>query len=100
MKDQMLTDKNPERRQWRSSLAVAALGALAFGWLTVAAAQDIANGTLAGAIRSSDQPCDRVLEKERLSENPPTWRVRCNSGHYEVTMKDDMATASAVVSID
>lgn len=100
MNNRTVSDKHSGRRPRRSSLAASALGALALGWLTVVPAQDIANGTLAGAIRSSDQPCDRVLEKERLSESPPVWRVRCNSGHYEVTMKDDMATASAVVPID
>ena len=98
MKYRTIADKHSGRRQWRSSLAVTALGALALGWLTVVPAQDVANGTLAGAIRSSDQPCDRVLEKERLSESPAVWRVRCNSGHYEVTMNGD--TATAVVSID
>ena len=79
---------------------VAALGALALGWFTAVPAQDIANGTLAGAIRSTNQPCGRVLDKERLSENPPVWRVRCNSGHYDVTMNDDRVTAAAVVPID
>ena len=98
MKDRTIADNHSGRRQWRSSLAVTAVGALALGWLTVVPAQDVANGTLAGAIRSSDQPCDRVIEKERLSESPAVWRVRCNSGHYEVTMKGD--TATAVVSID
>jgi len=100
MKDRTTTDEHSGPRLRRSSLVASALGALAVGWLTVVPAQDIANGTLAGAIRSSDQPCDRVLEKERLSKSPPVWRVRCNSGHYEVTMKDDMVTASAVVPID
>lgn len=98
MKDRAITDKHSRRRQWRSSLAMTALGVLGLGWLTVVLAQDVANGTLAGAIRSSDQPCDRVLEKERLSESPAVWRVRCNSGHYKVTMKGDAATA--VVAID
>lgn len=98
MKDRTIADNHSGRRQWGSSLAVTALGALALGWLAVVPAQDVANGTLAGAIRSSDQPCDRVLEKERLSESPAVWRVRCNSGHYEVTMKGD--TATAVVPLD
>lgn len=98
MKGRTTTNSSSGRRQWRSSIAVAALGVLAVGWLTVVPAQDVANGTLAGAIRASNQPCDRVLEKERLSETPAVWRVRCNSGHYEVTMNGD--TATAVVSID
>ena len=98
MKVRATTNKSSGRRQWHSSIAVATLGVLAVGWLTVVPAQDMANGTLAGAIRASNQPCDRVLEKERLSEKPAVWRVRCNSGHYEVTMTGD--TATAVVSID
>jgi len=98
MKGRTTTDRGFGRRQWHSSIAVATLGLLAVGWLTVVPAQDMANGTLAGAIRASNQPCDRVLEKKRVSEKPAVWRVRCNSGHYEVTMTDD--TATAVVSID
>ena len=98
MNGRTIPDRNSARRQWHSSIAVATLGLLAVGWLTVVPAQDMANGTLAGAIRASNQPCDRVLEKKRVSEKPAVWRVRCNSGHYEVTMTDD--TATAVVSID
>ena len=98
MKGRTITNRSSGRRQWHSSIAVATLGLLAVGWLTVVPAQDMANGTLAGAIRASNQPCDRVLEKKRVSEKPAVWRVRCNSGYYEVTMTGD--TATAVVSID
>jgi len=98
MNGRTTTNGSSARRQWYSSIAVAALSVLAVGWLTVVAAQDMANGTLAAAIRASNQPCDRVLEKKRVSEKPAVWRVRCNSGYYEVTMTGD--TATGVVSID
>jgi hypothetical protein len=78
--------------------ALAAAGAIAFGWLTTAAAQDVPNGTLAAAIRASDHPCERVLEKEQVSGSQSTWRVRCNSGTFQVTMGAD--TAATVVRID
>jgi hypothetical protein len=63
--------------------------AIALCWLTAAAADDIPNGTLAGAIRASGHPCERVLSKEQISQNPSTWQVRCNSGSFQVTMTKD-----------
>lgn len=80
------------------SITVAVGGALALGWLGVAAAQDVAHGTLAAAIRSAGYPCARVLEKERASEGSSVWRVKCNSGRFSVTMDGD--SASAVTPID
>lgn len=74
------------QRRKRTSVTTAGLGVVAAAWLTVAAGQDVANGTLAAAIRASDHPCDRVIDKERVSAS--VWRVRCNSGHFQVTLKD------------
>jgi len=98
MKRQPTINSDSGTRPWRPSIAMAAMGAIAFGWLTVVTAHDVANGTLAAAIRSSGHPCDRVIEKERVSESASVWRVRCNSGHFQVTMKGDVA--SEVVALD
>jgi len=62
------------------------LGAMALSWLATAAAQDIPDGTLAGAIRASGHACDHVIDKQAAGES--VWNVRCNSGHYQVTMTD------------
>ncbi len=86
------------RRILRTSIPVAAVGVVAFGWLIGVAAQEVSNGKLAAAIRASGNPCARVIEKERSSEGSSVWRVRCNSGHFQVTMKGDSATE--VVPID
>ena len=96
MKRQRTTNSDSGRRQWRPSIPVAAMAAIASGWLSVATAHDVANGTLAAAIRASGQPCDRVIEKE--SKGASVWRVRCNSGYFEVTMKGN--TATSVVAVD
>ena len=98
MKRQRTTNNDSGGRQWRPSTPVAAMAAIAFGWLTVATAHDVANGTLAAAIRASGHPCGRVIEKERTSKSASVWRVRCNSGYFEVTMKGD--TATSVVAVD
>jgi hypothetical protein len=82
----------------RTSVLVAVLAAVAFGWLAEAAAHDVADGTLAAAIRASGHPCARVIEKERSGEGSSIWRVRCNSGRFQVTMKGD--SAAEVVPID
>lgn len=82
----------------RTSILVAAMGAVALGWRIGAAAHEVSNGKLAAAIRASGNPCARVIEKERSSEDPSVWRVRCNSGQFQVTMKGDSATK--VVPID
>lgn len=78
--------------------ALTAAGAIAFSWLTTAAAQDVPDGTLAAAIRASDHPCEHVLEKKPVSGSQSTWRVRCNSGLFEVTMNAD--STPTVVRID
>ena len=98
MKRQPTMNRDSGTRPWRPSIAMAAMGAIAFGWLTVVTAHDVANGTLAAAIRSSGHPCDRVIEKERSGESASVWRVRCNSGRFLVTMKGDVA--SEVVALD
>lgn len=98
MKCSTPTRDGTKGRPLRTVLPVVAVGAIAFGWLMVAAAHDVANGTLAAAIRASGHPCARVLKKERLSETASVWRVHCNSGHFQVTMKGDVA--SEVVALD
>lgn len=98
MKCSTTTNGGTKGRPLRTVLPVVAVGAIAFGWLMVAAAHDVANGTLAAAIRASGYPCARVLKKERLSESASVWRVHCNSGHFQVTMKGD--SASEVVALD
>ena len=86
------------QRILRTSILVTAVGAVAFGWLIGVAAHEVSNGELAAAIRASGNPCARVIEKERSSEGSSVWRVRCNSGHFQVTMKGD--SAPEVVPID
>ena len=96
MNRQGTIDRDSRKRQLRPSIAATAMAAIAFGWLTVATAHDVADGTLAAAIRASGHPCQRVIEKE--SKGSSVWRVRCNSGYFEVTMKGD--TATSVVTVD
>lgn len=82
----------------RPSIPVAVAGALAVGWLVVAAAQDVADGTLAAAIRASGHACEHVIEKQRAGEGASVWRVRCNSGQYRVTMSE--GGSAQVVKVD
>jgi hypothetical protein len=98
MQNLTMTNSNSGRRILRTSILVTAAGAVAFGWLIGAAAHEMSNGKLAAAIRANGHPCARVIEKERSSEGPSVWRVRCNSGRFRVTMKGD--SASEVVPID
>ena len=98
MQSLIMTNRVSGRRISRTSILVAAMGAVALGWLTGAAAHEVSNGKLAAAIRASGNPCARVIEKERSSEGSSVWRVRCNSGRFQVTMKGDSATE--VVPID
>ncbi len=86
------------RRFLGTSIAVTALVAVAFAWRIGAAAEEMANGTLSAAIRASGHACARVIEKERSSEGSSVWRVRGNSGRFQVTMKGD--SAPEVVPID
>ena len=86
------------QRILRTSILVTAVGAVAFGWLIGGAAHEVSNGELAAAIRASGNPCARVIEKERSSEGASVWCVRCNSGHFQVTMKGD--SVPEVVPID
>ena len=41
------------------------------------------DGEMAAAIRSADYPCQQVLELQASGDNG--WRVRCNSGTFQVT---------------
>ena len=85
------TQQDPAREYpaSRRSLSAAFVGAVAFGWLVATPAQDVADGTLAAAIRASGHACEHVIEKQRSGEAASVWRVRCNSGQYVVTMSDD-----------
>ncbi len=98
MQSPAITNSASGRRILRTSIPVAAMGVIAFGWQIGVAAHDVSNGELAAAIRASGKPCARVIEKERSSERPSVWRVRCNSGHFQVKMKGD--SAPEVVPID
>ena len=98
MQNSAIANSASGRRILRNLTLVIAVGAVAFGWLTGAAAHEMSNGKLAGAIRANGHPCARVIEKERSSEESSVWRVRCNSGRFRVTMKGDSATE--VVPID
>ncbi len=62
-------------------------GAITIGGASSIGAQEVAAGTLAAAIRSSGHPCSRVIES--TNEGSWQWKVRCNSGWYRVTKKDD-----------
>ncbi len=98
MQKPAITNSASGRRILRTSITVAAVGVVSFGWLIGAAAHDVSHGELAAAIRASGNPCARVIKKERLGEGSSVWRVHCNSGHFQVTMKAD--SAPEVVPID
>jgi hypothetical protein len=50
-------------------------------------AQEPSHGEMAARIRAAGLPCARALEVVRSGEG--TWRVRCNSGLFEVTERSD-----------
>jgi hypothetical protein len=50
-------------------------------------AAEISNGEMAAAIRGADYPCQQVLELQASGDNG--WRVRCNSGTFQVTRDAD-----------
>jgi hypothetical protein len=89
MRSKTIIKDSPGRWSLSASKAASVAGAIAFGWLVLAAAQDVSNGSLAAAIRGSGHPCARVIEKERSGEGSSVWHVRCNSGRFQVTMKSD-----------
>lgn len=64
-------------------------GAAALCWLIAAPAGDVADGTLAAAIRGSGHPCAKIVEKQHAGEASAVWQVRCNSGRFQLTEKDD-----------
>lgn len=82
----------------RSRIAASVAGTTAAVWLTATGAQEVPNGEMAAAIRASGNPCERVIEQERTSKDSPVWRVTCNSGHFQVTMKAD--SEPEVVALD
>ena len=57
MQNPVTSDRPFGLRASRRSITVAVGGALALGWLAVAAAQDVAHGTLGAAIRAAGYPC-------------------------------------------
>lgn len=98
MRHSISTERARGRPLSRTSVLIAAVAAVTFGWLVEVAAHDVADGTLAAAIRANGYPCARVIEKKRAGEGSSTWHVRCNSGRFQVRMKSD--STAEVVSLD
>ena len=71
----------------RARKALLAIGLMTICGLAGVAAQDIAPGTLAAAIRSSGHPCNHVVES--TNEGPSVWKVKCNAGSYRVSKSKD-----------
>ncbi len=71
----------------RSTTALFMAGATVIFGMPGVAAQEVAAGTLAAAIRSSGHPCQRIIES--TNEGSWQWKVRCNSGWYRVTKNKD-----------
>lgn len=71
----------------RSMKALLAAGVTIVCIMPGVAAQEVAAGTLAAAIRSSGHPCARIVES--TNEGSWQWKVRCNSGWYRVTKNKD-----------
>jgi hypothetical protein len=46
-------------------------------------ATEMEHGDMVAVIRSADYPCQQVLELQDTGND--AWRVRCNSGTYQVT---------------
>jgi hypothetical protein len=63
----------------RISLALTIILAL----VQPAFAAEVSDGEMAAAIRSTNYPCDHVLEVQATGDNG--WLVQCNSGTYQVT---------------
>lgn len=64
-------------------------------------AGEVSHGEMAGAIRSADYPCARVLEINSAGDD--AWVVQCNSGTFSVSRDPDggfsvTQTASEAVS--
>jgi len=93
-----IINRSSGQRTLRSRIATSVAGTAAVVWLTATGAQEVPNGEMAAAIRASGNPCERVIEQERTSKDSPVWRVRCNSGHFQVTMKGD--SQPEVVALD
>ena len=56
-------------------------------FLLPAFAAEVSNGEMAATIRSTDYPCDHVLDMQTIEDN--YWRVQCNSGTYQVTRDEN-----------
>jgi hypothetical protein len=50
-------------------------------------AGEVSHGEMAGAIRSADYPCARVLEIKPAGDD--AWIVQCNSGTFSVSRSPD-----------
>lgn len=87
MRIRIQENRASRRRRLRPSSGFVAAGFVALGWLASVAAQEIAAGTFAAAIRASGHPCERVIES--ASKGDSIWHVRCNAGWYQVTKKND-----------
>jgi hypothetical protein len=70
-------------------LQIVAVCAITLVWSLGAVAEDVPDGALSAAIRGSGHPCAKVVEKEASGGESSVWQVRCNSGRFQVTQKDD-----------
>ena len=95
-------DERPPKRFYRPVRAAFLATALACPALAWAGDQDVAEGSVAVAIREAGYPCAHVVDMERSREGAAkgftVWKVRCNSGLFKVTFKGD--TGSEVVRLD
>ena len=78
---------HPSASKRRASKALLAAAVLVMGGASGVAAEEIADGTLAAAIRSSGHPCSHVVE--RVAEGASVWKVKCNAGSYRVSKNAD-----------
>ena len=67
--------------------AHALIAIVAAGAVASAALAQSDPGNLGAAIRSSGHPCAHVIEAEQTGDN--SYKVRCNSGTFDVTMNAD-----------
>lgn len=77
-----------KRSLLRVTAVIAVLSGSMVGWTADTAAQDVAAGQLAAAIRANHHPCQHVIEQQTVSQSPTILRVRCNSGVFKVKISD------------
>ncbi len=69
------------------SYTILVITLIAFVTLPQLFADDMTQGEMAGIIRSSDNPCAKVLKMQVIGEN--SWKVQCNSGEFHVTKNSE-----------